>query len=687
MTKFTKFIVGASVALALAVTAITTTHAAFMYSGTLKMGSHGSQVLSLQQTLNMTACKVSSVGAGSPGHETSTFSAKTRAAVKCFQAANGISTTGQVGPLTGAALAAVSGGSVSTGLPAGCASASGYSTVNGAPCSGTPGTTVFPAGCVSSVGYSSTTGQSCSGSSTGVVTSGPFSINSTTPVSGYLATSVGVGAQDKVIGDLRIVSGAGGSANLTGVNVSFFNRGTGDYQFIKYASSVSVWLNGVKVGTLPATSFTQYNSQYSAFIPVSGAALNPSTTNDLQLSVSALPVIDSANLGSTANTWAYEMQTLRYTDSSGSFSYTVPSGSSFDGGNITTGTLQSSAVFSSASSANSITLTVSKDANDYNDHVVSGATGATTQNVTLATLDLAAHGSAVSINRLPVTINTNNPGTGDATTGSASVINTLRLYNAAGAIIDSETVPSVAGATSAVVTFQNLNMSIPAGSTQVLTVKGDLNAVDGTIVGVGSTARVDATSANVAAIQAYDQSNNVLTGTTILIGSTTGSTVTFYVNGIQVSSTAAGTASASGAGGAQSHSVLGFTIPFSVTAFGQQAYVPSFASASTAGTGTGQAIQFCVDNFNGACQAVGTGVITYNGSDGLTPDTANNYVIPAGQTKNFTLQITYTANGAASYRASLLNVTWSNSDVTSGFTTFTAGLNSNAFKTNYVSAQ
>ena len=334
-------------------------------------------------------------------------------------------------------------------------------------------------------------------------------------------------------------------------------------------------------------------------------------------------------------------------------------------------------------------MTVSKDANDYNDHVVSGSTSSTTQNVTLATLDLAAHGSSVSINRLPVTINTNNPGNGDVSTGSASVVNTLRLYSASGAIIDSETVPSVANATSAVVTFQNLNTSIPAGSTNVFVIKGDLNSVNGTSLVSGATARIDATAANVAAIQAYDQNNNVLNNNTqnILIGSTTGSTVTFYVNGIQVASTAAGTATASGAGGAQSHSVLGFTIPFSVTAFGQQAYVPSTAASATTGTGTAQAIQFCVDNANGTCQAVGSGVITYNGADGLTPDTNGNYVIPAGQTKNFTLQVTYTANGAASYRASLLNVTWSNSDVTSGFNTFTAGLNSNAFKTNYVSAQ
>jgi hypothetical protein len=262
------------------------------------------------------------------------------------------------------------------------------------------------------------------------------------------------------------------------------------------------------------------------------------------------------------------------------------------------------------------------------------------------------------------------------------------LYNSAGVQVDSETVPAVANATSAVVTFQNLNMTIPAGSTQVLTVKGDVNAIDGSIVAVGSTVRIDVTSPDTAAIQAYDQNDNVLNNNTqnILIGSTTGSTVTFYVNGIQVSSTGAGTATAGNAGGTQSHSVLGFTIPFSVTAFGQQAYIPDTATAATTAS-SAHTIQFCVDNANGACQAVGTGVITYNGSDGLTPDGNGNYVIPAGQTKNFTLQITYTANGAASYRASLLNVNWSNTDFTSGGTTFTAGLNSNSFKTNYVSAQ
>ena len=55
-----------------------TASAAYMHTGTLKMGSTGSQVMSLQQTLNANGYLVSSVGAGSPGLESSYFGAKTK---------------------------------------------------------------------------------------------------------------------------------------------------------------------------------------------------------------------------------------------------------------------------------------------------------------------------------------------------------------------------------------------------------------------------------------------------------------------------------------------------------------------------------------------------------------------------------------------------------------------------------
>jgi len=695
MKNFTKFLVGASVALALALTVgVTASNAAYMQNGTLKLGSKGSQVMVLQQTLNMTSCKVATSGVGSAGFETTTFAAKTKAAVQCFQSANGLTTDGIVGPVTGAKLAAVSGSTtVNTGMPAGCTSSTGFSTTTGTPCSGTPGTTVFPAGCVSSNGFSSTTGVACSSTSTGVVSNGPFSINTVTPVSGYLNTQVGVGTVGKPIGDFRIVTGAGGSGNVTGLNLSFYNRGNGDYQFIKYASAVSVWLNGVKVGSLPASSFTQYNSQYSAFIPVSGAVLNPSSTNDLVIAVDALPVIDTANLGSTHNNFAFEVTSLRYTDSTGSFQYSIPSSNNFDGGNLVSGALNSSAVFASASSASNITLTVTKDSNDYNDHVVAGQVGSNVQNQTLATVDLAAQGSAVTVNRLPVHIAVTNSGSGS--TNAGSVINTLRLYQGTtttGQAIDTETVPLSANPQ---VIFQNLNLTIPAGSTQVFTITGDINPIDGTVLKGGATAQVSVLSADVTAIQAYDSNNNILnnTSSTTLTGSTTGSVVTFFVNGIQVGNTTATSVSASSVGGTQSHQTVGMTIPFSVTAFGTTAYVPSTATAH-AGSSNSATVQFCVDDATGACVANGTGVITYAGSDNLQP-VSGNYQIPAGQTKNFTLQITESANGSASYRASLINVPWSNlstassytGDQTTGFVNFTSGLNSNSFKTPYITAQ
>jgi hypothetical protein len=327
------------------------------------------------------------------------------------------------------------------------------------------------------------------------------------------------------------------------------------------------------------------------------------------------------------------------------------------------------------------TLTISKDVNDYNDHVFQGQINATTVNVVLSKVGVTAQGSDITTNRLPVHIQVTNSGSG--ATNAGAVIITLRLYNSAGVQLDSQPVPMSANPQ---VVFQNLKLMTLKGTTQVLTIKGDLSPIDGTIVTNGASVRINVSSTDVAAIQAYDANNNVLTGTNILIGSTTGWNVTFYTNGIQVTSNGSGTATASPITGSQTHNVLGFTIPFSVTAFGQNAYIPSLAKASSSATAT-NAIQFSIDNANGANQAVGTGVIAYAGSDNLTVDANGNYMIPVGQTKNFTLQITYTANGAASYRASLGNVNWNLTDSGSDYSIFTAGLNSNTFRTPYVVAQ
>jgi hypothetical protein len=730
-----KFILGSVIALVATLGFVGVSHAAYMQEQTLQMGSTGSQVMMLQQTLNMTSCQVATTGAGSPGYETSTFASKTKAAVMCFQAANGLTADGVVGAMTGAKLAAVTGSmTVNTGMPTGCSSSTGYSTTTGAPCSGTPSTTVYPAGCVSTVGYSSTTGASCATGTmtTGVTSTGPLSINQIYAGSGYTNTNVGVGTSNKQVADLRVVTGAGGSGNLTGINLSFTNEGTGDFQFSKYASAVSIWYNGVQVGALPVSSFTEYNSQFSAYIPLSGAMLNPNTTSDLYISVTALPVIDSVNTVSGANNFYISGVSLRYSDSTGStYQYSNISNEVTPTGPIAVSNALGSTNFNfnTAASADSIKLTVTKDTNDATSHTVQVSQSSNTQNVPLAVIDLNTQGSAVTVSRLPVTVEIAGSTAGAVNVGS--IISTLRLYDSNGNQLDSESIPATAtnvacsdtsfnpntlggpslngttNSTCYTVLFQNFSGSqnggvngfvIPEGTTDVLTVKGDVNTLAGTAFTSGTYAVAEVTPTDMNMAQAYDSNNNLLPANVgsqsslYLLGSTTGNRVYFYANGVNVASNGTPTATYSNPGGSQSHGIFSMTIPFSVTAYGQTAYVPSATSLDTAGTvnnptaTAGAYVQYAVDN-GSVLESGATATITYTGNDNLTVSANGNYQVPVGQTKTFNLVITYTPTTSGSYRGQLVNVNTNLADATSGYTTYTAGLNTQSFRTQYVSGQ
>jgi peptidoglycan hydrolase-like protein with peptidoglycan-binding domain len=80
-------------------TASTTTPASFTFSRNRQLNDEGPDILSLQRFLNVHGYQVAASGPGSPGNETDFFGTATFAALKKFQKANNVPTTGYFGPL------------------------------------------------------------------------------------------------------------------------------------------------------------------------------------------------------------------------------------------------------------------------------------------------------------------------------------------------------------------------------------------------------------------------------------------------------------------------------------------------------------------------------------------------------------------------------------------------------------
>ena len=82
------------------------TQGQFPESPKLYYGDFGPGPKKIQLLLNKLGFKLGTTGAGSPGHETSFFGPKTKAALKKFQAAHGLNPDGVYGPLVQAAMLA-----------------------------------------------------------------------------------------------------------------------------------------------------------------------------------------------------------------------------------------------------------------------------------------------------------------------------------------------------------------------------------------------------------------------------------------------------------------------------------------------------------------------------------------------------------------------------------------------------
>jgi len=453
---------------------------AYTQSTTLRQGSTGAQVVSLQTALGITA--------------DGKFGPMTKVAVQAFQTASGLVADGVVGPMTGAALgggAPVAGGT----YPAGCTSAVGYSSTTGAKCDSSAS---YPAGCSSAVGYSPTTGAKCDGSTTTTTTTttgGAGSVDTYELVSGLSNEEVGEDADDVKVAGIVVENSDGSDISITAVKL-VFNEGTAASDFDDYAKDVSVWLGSTKVATVDADEFTD-NNNWTKTVTLSGAIIKSGDTENLYVAISGISNLDTND---AADTWTVDITSVRFMDGLGALISEDPTVA------VTTFSFESFAT----SADTELKITETGTANELVDdaHLINVHATDDTDNIPILAFTIEVEGdSDVNIDSLPVTL-TSTETTGD---DPDDLISVLRLF-ADGVEIGTESLLTTdADGSTEVVVFDDLDYDMNAGDKVNFVVKGKFVSVaDDLDVGDTIAAAFGETETDLATFDAEDETGTNL---------------------------------------------------------------------------------------------------------------------------------------------------------------------------------
>ena len=630
-----KFFLGVLVVVGLVV-AGSTASAAYMHTTLLKMGQSSSQVMSLQQTLNGGGFLVSTTGAGSPGMESMYFGAKTKAAVMAFQAAKGLSVDGVVGAQSGAALAAMTGGSVT--FPAGCTSTTGFSTTTGMPCTST-GSTSYPAGCTSAVGFSPTTGASCAGTTGGSTSNGPLkgSVGTIdyTLTSGYSNEEVGEADEDVKVAGLELdLEDSDSDVEITAVKLNF-DVGTAGNDFEDYADEVSVWLGSEEVARVDGDTFNDDND-FEKTISLSGAIVRMGDVDDLYVAVSGVSNLDTADI---SDTWTVDFASVRFEDAEGVVTTEDPT--------------EAAVTFSFESFATStdVELKISEGDEDINDaHVINVDATDDTDNVEVLSFNMEAEGdSDLLIDALPVTITT------VETTGNDpdDLISTYYLFAGDEEIgTENNDAADVTDDSTTVVVFNDLDYTLDAGDEVEFTVKVKLYSIaDALDAGDTIQATFGETETDLATFEVEDESGEELvdadkTGT---VAADThevrdiGIMVTLVSTDADVTSTSDGTAGVSDSGT--------FMLTFDVKAFDGPAFI-DLTAPDTSGGATESDLA-----------STGTGTLTAVIDCAACTQGTDGFEVEEDQTERFTITTNILATASGFFDVELDNLLYALTDV------------------------
>lgn len=631
MKKFTKYFVSAIAVLAISAAAAS---AAYTHTSTLKMGMTSSQVMSLQQTLNANGFVVATSGAGSLGMESMYFGAKTKAAVMSFQMAKGLGNDGVVGPMTGAALAALTG--TSGGSGSGCSAGQMFNPMTGASCTG--------------------------GSTGGALTGGSGSVDEYKPLASP-SNNQDVGEdQDnvKVLG-FSVEADDGSDLNIKSVRLTLGSvpSAPASDNFEDYADSVSVWYGSTKVAEADAESFNDDNDYEKTISFSSDAIVKKGDTGNFYVAISGASNLDSDDI---SEDWTVDVENVRWVDAQGATISEDPS--------LAVRTFS----FESFSTANDVELKLTESSDNPDASVVMADDNSSTDGVVLLKGKLKAEGSDLDIKGLIVSVT--KAGTGDIDEIASQFI----------VKIDGEEVDSVDAAscvstpctsTTETYDFDEIDFTLDEGDTVDFEVLADINEVDGTTVAEGDSLAATVDSDN---IDAEDESGEDLTSSE-LTGTLTGDAQSFMTQGISVS-VGSITASAEAVDGAEDYAA--YTIKISVTAVDQDVYLDkSFAQSTSTSTTAAGSNRVNVVNSSGTTLTAGFSA-SISSTDNDASEKTNTYLIADGATADFTITVNATGT-SAQQRAILYALEYGSADNATLTNVYTSNMGIDGdYKTNLV---
>src|SRR3989344_8096372 len=648
-----KYLLGVMIvaAVVVAFAMFATTALAYTQMGTLRVGSSGSQVVSLQAALGVSA--------------DGSFGPITKAAVMAFQSSHGLVADGVVGPLTGAALGGVaSGGS----YPAGCSSSSGYSVTTGLPCSGGGS---LPAGCMPGYAFSSTTGMSCTGGAApaGPLAGGTGSITLTASGS-YSSENVGEGDEDIKVMAVEVEADNGSDVQLLSTKVEFIQDTAGDpKQIWKYASEVSVWFDGEKVGSADTDGFSKSGNYYSATIPLDGVIVRAGKKMELAFSVSAQSSLESTDIDT--DDWNIDLINLRFQDADG-----IVISESGDAAATAGGTYAKTFDFDSFATATGASLTLTLEDDAINDVHLLDVDDVLDTSHPITSILMDASGSDVWVDDMVSTITT----TGE-TDESVIVISTWIEVDGV-RISDKETV-----AAGGAVTYNDLDYTIPAGDKEERIFWVEMQDVNGALDD-GDTIQL---TVDTSGTTAQDGSGDTLTAA----GSDPdGGAHPMYDNAIRLTGTTSTATSSVGGENANDGSVE-LTLNFDVFNYGDTTlYIPhgdtltgtASTSATTTAPSTTEGVGYHIQT--GGTVTPGTNDISaiLSESDPDLVQKTNSLELASGKTGTFSLKVLVATDGTPSidnvaFRALLAGLGWATSDSATAAVVYTANLTD--YKTNY----